>query len=150
MAAESTYELDREYVFHSWSAQAALKPLVIASAQGSYVTDDAGNRLLDLSSQLVNTNIGHQHPKVVAGIKAQAELLCTVAPQHANAARGEAARLIIEHSPDTMRKVFFTNARGRGGRVRRPDGQAAHRTQQGAGDVPQLPRRHPDGGEPDR
>lgn len=110
MAAESPYELDREYVFHSWSAQAALKPLVIASAAGSYVTDDAGNRLLDLSSQLVNTNIGHQHPKVVAGIKAQADLLCTVAPQHANAARGEAARLIIERSPDTMRKVFFTNS----------------------------------------
>ncbi|MDQ1730829.1 MAG: taurine---2-oxoglutarate transaminase [Pseudonocardiales bacterium] len=104
-----TYDLDRQYVFHSWSAQAALKPLVIQSAQGSYVTDEDGNRLLDLSSQLVNTNIGHQHPKVVAGIKAQADLLCTVAPQHANAARGEAARLVIERAPDNMRKVFFTN-----------------------------------------
>jgi taurine---2-oxoglutarate transaminase len=105
----TTYDLDRQYVFHSWSAQAALKPLVIHSAQGSYVTDEDGNRLLDLSSQLVNTNIGHQHPKVVAAIKAQADLLCTVAPQHANAARGEAARLIIERAPDNMRKVFFTN-----------------------------------------
>lgn len=106
----ATFDLDRQYVFHSWSAQAALKPLVIASAQGSYVTDEDGNRLLDLSSQLVNTNIGHQHPKVVAAIKAQADLLCTVAPQHANAARGEAARLIVELAPDNMRKVFFTNA----------------------------------------
>jgi taurine--2-oxoglutarate transaminase len=104
-----TYELDRQYVFHSWSAQAALKPLVIESAEGSYIVDGAGNRLLDLSSQLVNTNIGHQHPKVVAGIKAQADLLCTVAPQHANAARGEAARLIIERAPQNMAKVFFTN-----------------------------------------
>ena len=105
----TTYDLDRQYVFHSWSAQAALKPLVIESAQGSYVTDGDGNRLLDLSSQLVNTNIGHQHPKVVAAIKAQADLLCTVAPQHANAARGEAARLIVERAPDNMAKVFFTN-----------------------------------------
>ncbi|HEY2043989.1 MAG TPA: aspartate aminotransferase family protein [Jatrophihabitans sp.] len=104
------YALDRQYVFHSWSAQAALKPMVITSAQGCYVTDSDGNRLLDLSSQLVNTNIGHQHPKVVEAIKAQADLLCTVAPQHANAARGEAARMIIERSPDNMAKVFFTNA----------------------------------------
>ncbi|MEO6701573.1 MAG: aspartate aminotransferase family protein [Jatrophihabitantaceae bacterium] len=110
MTAEDTYRLDREYVFHSWSAQQALKPMVITSAAGSYVTDGDGNRLLDLSCQLVNTNIGHQHPKVVAAIKAQADLLCTVAPQHANAARGEAARMIIERSPDNMRKVFFTNA----------------------------------------
>jgi taurine--2-oxoglutarate transaminase len=105
----TAYELDRRYVFHSWSAQAALKPLVIESAQGCYVTDGDGNRLLDLSSQLVNTNIGHQHPKVVAAIKAQADLLCTVAPQHANAARGEAARLVVSHAPDPESKVFFTN-----------------------------------------
>ncbi|CAN5392341.1 aspartate aminotransferase family protein [soil metagenome] len=105
----TTYDLERQFVFHSWSAQAALKPLVIASAQGSYITDGDGNRLLDLSSQLVNTNIGHQHPKVVAAIKAQADLLCTIAPQHANAARGEAARLVISHAPENMAKVFFTN-----------------------------------------
>ncbi|MCW2539667.1 MAG: tpa 2 [Frankiales bacterium] len=110
MSGQSTYELDRRYVFHSWSAQAALKPLVIVSAEGSYVTDGDGNRLLDLSSQLVNTNIGHQHPKVVAAIQEQAALLCTVAPQHANAARGRTAELVISHAPDNMERVFFTNA----------------------------------------
>jgi taurine--2-oxoglutarate transaminase len=109
MSTPSTFDLDREYVFHSWSAQANLKPIVIDSAQGCYIVDGDGNRLLDLSSQLVNTNIGHQHPKVVAAIKAQADLLCTVAPQHANAARGQAARLIVERAPQNMRKVFFTN-----------------------------------------
>jgi taurine---2-oxoglutarate transaminase len=109
MTAERTYELDRQYVFHSWSAQQALTPLVITDAAGCYVTDGDGHRLLDLSSQLVNTNIGHQHPKVVEAIKRQADLLCTVAPQHANAARGEAARLIIERAPESMAKVFFTN-----------------------------------------
>jgi taurine--2-oxoglutarate transaminase len=114
MTASDTYDLDREFVFHSWSAQAGLKPLVIDSAQGCYIVDGDGNRLLDLSSQLVNTNIGHQHPKVVAAIKAQAELLCTVAPQHANAARGHAAKLIIELAPRNMAKVFFTNGGAEG------------------------------------
>src|ERR1700712_3627346 len=109
-AVQRTYDLDRAHVFHSWMAQAAFKPMVITSAQGSYVVDGDGNRLLDFSSQLVNTNIGHQHPKVVAAIKAQADRLCTVAPQHANDQRSEAARLITDLTPDGLDKVFFTNA----------------------------------------
>jgi taurine--2-oxoglutarate transaminase len=109
-SAQRTYDLDRAHVFHSWSAQSALTPMVITSARGSYVTDGAGRELLDFSSQLVNTNIGHQHPKVVAAIKAQADVLCTIAPQHANDQRGEAARMITELAPDGMDKVFFTNA----------------------------------------
>ena len=99
---------DRGHVFYPWSAQAVIKPMMVAGAEGSYFTDDAGKRYLDFSSQLVNTNIGHQHPKVVAAIKAQADLLCTVSPLHANKARNEAARLICELAPDGMNKVLFT------------------------------------------
>jgi taurine--2-oxoglutarate transaminase len=102
-------ELDRAHVFHSWSAQAALNPMVIAGGEGSYVWDYDGNRFLDFSSQLVNVNIGHQHPKVVAAIQAQAAKLATVAPQHANDARGEAAKRIADLAPEGLNKVFFTN-----------------------------------------
>jgi taurine--2-oxoglutarate transaminase len=104
------YEVDRQHVFHSWSAQAALKPMTILASQGSYVWDGEGNRLLDFSSQMINTNIGHQHPKVVAAIAEQAAKLCTIAPAHVNAARSEAARLIAERTPGDLNKVFFTNA----------------------------------------
>ncbi len=107
--AARAYELDRKHVFHSWSAQAEIAPMTITASQGSYVWDGEGNRLLDFSSQLVNTNIGHQHPKVVAAIAEQAAKLCTVAPQHANAARSEAARLIAERTPGELDKIFFTN-----------------------------------------
>jgi taurine---2-oxoglutarate transaminase len=103
------YELDRKHVFHSWSAQAQITPMTIVAADGSYVWDGDGNKLLDFSSQLVFTNIGHQHPKVVAAIAEQAAKLCTVAPQHVNAARSEAARLIAERTPGGLNKVFFTN-----------------------------------------
>jgi len=108
-AAARTYELDRAHVFHSWSAQAQINPMTITAADGAYVWDGDGNRLLDFSSQLVNVNIGHQHPKVVAAIQAQAATLCTIAPQHANAARSEAARLIAERTPGDLNKIFFTN-----------------------------------------
>jgi taurine--2-oxoglutarate transaminase len=103
------YALDRAHVFHSWSAQAALRPMVVTRAEGSHLWDGEGNRLLDLSSQLVNTNIGHQHPKVVAAIQEQAGWLATIAPQHAVAPRSEAARLIAELAPPGLEHVFFTN-----------------------------------------
>jgi len=102
--------LDRQYVFHSWSQQGSLDPMVVAGASGCRVWDYAGNTYLDFSSQLVNTNIGHQHPKVVSAIQAQAAELCTIAPAHANLARSEAAKRIIGKAPDGFRKVFFTNA----------------------------------------
>ncbi len=104
-----TYELDRAHVFHSWLAQAPFKPLVLTRSEGSRVWDDKGKEYLDFTSQLVYTNIGHQHPRVVKAIQDQAGLMATVAPQFANAARSEAARLITGLAPDGMDKVFFTN-----------------------------------------
>ncbi|TAM93006.1 MAG: aspartate aminotransferase family protein [Jatrophihabitans sp.] len=101
--------LDRAHVFHSWSAQGALDPLPIASASGSYFTDYDGRRFLDFSSQLVNVNIGYQHPRLVAAIQEQAGRLCTIQPSFANDARSEAARLIAQVAPDGLNHVFFTN-----------------------------------------
>jgi len=106
---ELTRRLDRDHVFHSWSAQATLDPLVVAGGLGSEVWDFDGNRYLDFSSQLVNTNIGHAHPAVVKAIQEQAAVLPTVAPSHADLARGRAAAAVLSHAPDTMSKVFFTN-----------------------------------------
>ena len=103
------FDLDRSYVFHSWSAQKALKPMCVAGSQGSYFWDYDGNKYLDFASQLVNVNIGHQHPKVIAAIQEQAEKLATVAPQHANDKRGEAAQRIVELAGGKAAKVFFTN-----------------------------------------
>lgn len=105
----SVTDMDRSQVFHSWSAQGALNPMPIAGGLGSEVWDFDGNRYLDFSSQLVNVNIGYQHPKVVAAIQEQASKLTTVGPAFANETRAEAARLIIERAPEGFEKVFFTN-----------------------------------------
>lgn len=100
---------DRAHVFHSWSAQGLINPMPIERALGSYFWDYTGKRYLDFSSQLVNMNIGHQHPRLVAAIQEQAGKLCTVAPAFANDKRGEAARLIAELAPGDLDRVFFTN-----------------------------------------
>lgn len=106
---EEVFRQDREYVFHSWSVQNSLNPLVIQSGEGVWLWDYEGRRYLDFSSQLVNTNIGHQHPKVVAAIQAQAAELATIAPGTANWARDEAAKRIVKLAPDGFKQVFFTN-----------------------------------------
>jgi taurine--2-oxoglutarate transaminase len=106
---ETIRKLDRKHVFHSWSAQAAIAPMPIAGAKGSWFWDYEGKRYLDFSSQLVNVNIGHQHPVLIEAIKEQADRLVTVAPAFANDTRAEAARLVAEVAPGNLDTVFFTN-----------------------------------------
>jgi taurine--2-oxoglutarate transaminase len=114
------YANDRSRVFHSWSAQGALDPTVIAGALGSKFWDETGREWIDFTSMLVNMNLGHQHPKMIQAIKDQADTLCMVAPPFANDQRSEAARLIVDRAnrvgaadgfePGHFEKVFFTNA----------------------------------------
>jgi len=106
---KEVYDLDRAHVFHSWSAQGQISPMPVAGGQGSYFWDFDGNKYLDFSCQLVFTNIGFQHPKVVKAIQDQAGLLATIAPQHANDARAEAAKRITDRAAPHLNKVFFTN-----------------------------------------
>ncbi|MFS0854601.1 aspartate aminotransferase family protein [Microbacterium sp. 179-I 3D4 NHS] len=100
---------DRAHVFHSWSAQTQIDPMPVAAGEGSTFWDYAGNAYLDFSSQLVNLNLGHQHPDLVCAIQQQAGRLATIQPSMANDVRGELARLIAEVAPDGLEKVFFTN-----------------------------------------
>jgi taurine---2-oxoglutarate transaminase len=100
---------DRDYLIHSWSVQSAISPLPVAGAEGRHFWDYDGNRYLDFASQLVNVSIGHQHPKVVAAIKEQADRLCTIGPPMAVDVRSELARLLAEVTPGDLRYTFFTN-----------------------------------------
>jgi taurine--2-oxoglutarate transaminase len=100
---------DREYLIHSWSVQSAISPLPVAGGEGRYFWDYDGKRYLDFASQLVNLNIGHQHPKLVAAIKEQADRLCTIGPPMANDKRSELGRLIAESTPGDLDRTFFTN-----------------------------------------
>lgn len=100
---------DRQYVFHSWSAQGKINPLPIARAEGARFWDYDGKEYLDFSSQLVNLNLGHQHPGLVRAIQEQAGRLATIQPAIANDVRGELAKRVVEHSFEGARSVFFTN-----------------------------------------
>ena len=96
-----------EHVLVSWSAQAGIKQVLITGAQGSWL--HAGERrILDLSSGLINVNLGHGYPSVVRAIQEQAEKVCYVSPSFGEASRAELARLLAEVTPGDLTKTIFT------------------------------------------
>ena len=106
---EQVTEDAKRYVLHSWSVQNALNPIAVAGAEGRYFWDYDGKRYLDFASQLVNVSIGHQHPRLVAAIKEQADKLCTIGPPMATEPRSTLARLVAEVTPGDLSMTFFTN-----------------------------------------
>ncbi|MFK5635246.1 aspartate aminotransferase family protein [Ornithinimicrobium sp. LYQ103] len=102
-------ELTRKHVFVSWSAQRTVDPLPIAGGEGAWFWDHSGRRYLDFSSQLVNVNLGYQHPGMTEALQEAAARITTVAPSFAVESRAEAARAIAELTPEGLDKVFFTN-----------------------------------------
>jgi taurine--2-oxoglutarate transaminase len=97
------------YNLQSWSRQRGLNPLVIERAEGIYLWDSSGRRHTDMSSQLVNMNLGHGNKAIIEAIKKQADIYCFVAPSYASEARGELAKLLVGLLPDNFGKIFFTN-----------------------------------------
>jgi len=82
----------------------------VAGGSGSWFWDNAGRRYLDFSSQRVNLNLGHQHPRLVSAIKKQADVMTALSQIHASEPRSEAARLIAERVSGDLDKIFFTNS----------------------------------------
>ena len=99
----------KEHVLYSWSVQNAINPIPVAGAEGRHFWDYDGKRYLDFASQLVNVNIGHQHPKIIQAIKDQADKLCTIGPPMASESRSELGRLLAEVTPGDLSVSFFTN-----------------------------------------
>lgn len=108
MSKEEIKKLDREHVLHSWSVQGTLDPTVVTKAEGIYFYDADGKKYYDMSSQLVNLNIGYGNQKVADAIAEQAHKLPFIGPGYAVDVKSELARKIIELAPDNMQKVFFT------------------------------------------
>ena len=87
LTSKEIVDLSKEYPFFSWSVKGQASPIPVERAEGIYFWDTDGKRYIDFSSQLMNTNIGHQHPKVVKAIQDQAAKLCFVHPGNTTAVR---------------------------------------------------------------
>lgn len=107
--ADKIKEYHSKYNLQSWAKQRGLNPIPIERADGIYMWDFDGNRYTDMSSQLVNLNVGHGCRPIIDAIKEQAEKYCYISPSYGSEPRGELAKMVIELMPDNMGKVFFTN-----------------------------------------
>lgn len=108
LKANEIKDMSKKYNLHSWSVQGAINPKVMAKAEGVCFWDGDGKKYFDMSSQLVNMNIGHGNKKVIQAIKDQAEKLPFAGPSFAVDVRSALAQRIVELAPSNMAKVFFT------------------------------------------
>lgn len=99
---------ERETVLHSWTVQDRWDAPTVVGGDGAHFITAEGRRILDFSSQSECCNLGHQHPRVVAAIKAQADTLCYVANAWGAAPRAHLADLLLEKSGFEGGRVFFT------------------------------------------
>ncbi len=110
LSRQDILDISRETTLYEWTAQTAMKPMVIDRAEGIYFWDVNGKRYMDFNSQLMCVNIGHGDRRVIEAVKAQMDQVCYVAPTAATTAiRAELGRLLQEVTPGNLSKAFFTN-----------------------------------------
>src|ERR1700757_4795497 len=99
---------ERSTVLHSWCVQREWDAPTIVGGEGARLFTADGRAILDMSSLAECSNLGHQHPRVIAAIRAQAEKLCFVTNAWGAEPRAELAALLLEHSGFQAGRVFFT------------------------------------------
>ena len=110
MADLSVSEIVSKYTYGTWRPQKGWKPLHVTKAEGSCFFDASGKRYIDLSAQLMCSNLGHQNQAVVDSIVKQAKDLCFVAPGFATSVRAELAQKLLEVVPKGIEKFFFATS----------------------------------------
>ncbi len=83
-------------------------PIVLVRGEGSRVWDSDGKEYLDFVAGIAVCSLGHTHPKVVAAIKRQAEILCHISNLYHIEPQIQVAKLLVEYS--FADKVFFCNS----------------------------------------
>ena len=106
MDSRKVVQENRDYTMFSWSVQGASNPIHMKRGQGVWFWDGDDNRWLDFSSQLINLNLGHQHPKMLEAIKKQVDELCFAGPGFATEPRGQLGKKLAEVTG--LAKAFFT------------------------------------------
>ncbi|HSS06690.1 MAG TPA: aminotransferase class III-fold pyridoxal phosphate-dependent enzyme [Rhodanobacteraceae bacterium] len=101
---------ERETVLHSWCRQVDWAAPTIVGGAGARIHTEDGRSILDMSSLAECNSLGHQHPRIVAAIKQQAEQLCFVTNAWGAQPRARLAELLLEKSGFAGGRVFFTLA----------------------------------------
>ena len=99
---------ERQSVLHSWCVQSQWNAPTVVGGDGAWLALADGHRVLDMSSLAECSNLGHQHPRVVAAIREQAAKLCFVTSAWGAAPRADLASRLLERAGFDGGRVFFT------------------------------------------
>lgn len=103
-------ELTAKHTYGTWRVQKGWKPLHVTKAEGVHFWDKAGKRYLDLSAQLVCSNLGHQNPAIIEAICKQARELAFIGPAFACDVRADLSLKLLEVMPKGLDKFFFATS----------------------------------------
>ncbi len=99
---------ERYSVLHSWCVQADWDAPTVVGGAGARLRLEDGREVLDMSSLAECCNLGHQHPRVVEAVRAQAAQLCFVTNAWGAAPRAQLAERLLARSGFAGGRVFFT------------------------------------------
>ena len=99
---------ERDTVLHNWCVPAGWDGPTVTGGRGAYLVLEDGREILDMSSLVECSNLGHQHPKLVAAIREQASKLCFVTSAWGAEPRRTLAERLLEISGFEGGRVFFT------------------------------------------
>ncbi len=99
---------ERDFVLHSWCVPGDWNAPTVVGGRGARLVLEDGRELLDMSSLVECSNLGHQHPKLIAAIRAQAEKLAFVTSAWGAEPRKALAERLLERSGYEGGLVFFT------------------------------------------
>jgi taurine---2-oxoglutarate transaminase len=99
---------ETQTVLHSWCRQTEWNAPTIVGGAGARLHSADGRSILDFSSLAECSNLGHQHPRVIEAIKAQAQRLCFVTSAWGAEPRARLAELLLEKSGFAAGRVYFT------------------------------------------
>lgn len=111
--AEEVKEASLKYNLHSWSVQGKLNPAVVEKAEGIYYYTADGKKMADMSSQLVNLNVGYGNKDIIDAIKEQAEKLAYISPAYAIDCRSKLAEMVVKVAPRIWARYSSLRRRGR-------------------------------------
>jgi adenosylmethionine---8-amino-7-oxononanoate aminotransferase len=110
----SLVALDKLHLWHPYTEMGAwirdANPLVIHKAAGSRLYDLDGRSYIDGNASWWTSLLGHNHPRLVAALKRQADLFChcpLAGITHEPAAR--LAAELVAVAPPNLKRVFFSD-----------------------------------------
>jgi taurine---2-oxoglutarate transaminase len=99
---------EAQTVLHTWCRQTDWSAPTITGGAGARLFTADGRSILDMSSLAECSNLGHQHPRVIEAIRAQAARLCFVTSAWGAEPRARLAELLLERSGFAGGRVYFT------------------------------------------